>query len=75
MPCSLNNTILQLLQALLVCYGALHKDQSDKHLLIALHTVHFVGWSDISMTLCGFSEAHNLVFRLFMNPSENGLHP
>jgi hypothetical protein len=27
------NDILQLLQVLLICYGALHKDQSNKPLL------------------------------------------
>jgi len=35
--------------------------------LIVQHKVHFAGWSDVSTTLCGFSEAQNLVL-LFMNP-------
>jgi hypothetical protein len=62
-----------LLQALLLCYGALHRGQSDKCLLIALHTVHFAGWSDVPITLCWFSETQNLMFRFFTNPSGNWL--
>jgi len=47
-----NDLILQLLQVLLVCSGALHRDQSIKPcLLIAHHAVHLAGWSDISVTL------------------------
>lgn len=38
-------------------------------LLIAHHTVDFAGWSDVSMTLCEFLEAQNIVFCLFTNPS------
>jgi hypothetical protein len=33
MPCSWNDIILQLLQVLLACYGACHKDRSNKPLL------------------------------------------
>jgi len=38
-------------------------------LMIVHYTVHFAGWSDVSMTLFGFSEAQKLVFYLLMNPS------
>jgi hypothetical protein len=31
--------------------------------------MHFAGWSDVSMNLCGFSETQNLVFCFFMKPS------
>jgi hypothetical protein len=37
-------------------------------LLIAHNTMHFAGLSEVSTTLCVFSEAHNLVF-FFTNPS------
>jgi hypothetical protein len=71
MTCFLNdlsNLILQLLEVPLVCYGAFHKHKSNKPcLLTALHTVHFSGWSDISITLCKLLAAQNLMFCLFIN--------
>jgi len=36
--------------------------------LTAHHAVYFAGWSDISVTLCGFSEAQDLVFCFLKNP-------
>jgi len=60
MPCSLNDWndhIIQLLQAPLICYCALHKDQPNK----ALH-------ANCIPRGCVFSEAQNIVFCLFTNP-------
>jgi len=39
-------------------------------LLITHHTVHFAAWSDVSTTLCGFSDVQNLVFCSFTNQAK-----
>jgi len=38
-------------------------------LLTTQYMVHFARWSDVSTTLCGFSETLNFMFCLFKNPS------
>jgi hypothetical protein len=62
-----NELILQLLQVSLVVTVPSTVDPISPCWLHA--TLHFAGWSDNSMTWHGFSEAQNLTFWLFTNPS------
>jgi len=71
MPCSLNDCnylILQVLQVPLVCYGALHKDQTNKHLLpdCTSHSAFFRLQWHLHDSVWIF-KAQNFMFCLFIN--------